>query len=498
MGDQLSLGISSLYNGARNIVMVESLRKCGSGKWHKRRVAFIISAMRHFRDDLKNNGYEVDYFEWAPDFTSSLGEHVKRKRIEKLYVMKPKGLNAIRFIDSLGKKLSIDVEVTENNQFMCPDAEFARWLVRRKQPRIIDFYRMMRKTRDVLMDGGLPVGGKWTYDRENKKNPRPEASFPEPMKVADDGLTKGAVEDVLRKFPDNYGELTALGIPVDRQGALRWEKDFIDRKLAGFGPYEYVMSSTSPTLYHSMTSVLTNAGLLSPRECVEMAESAYDEGRAPINSVEGYLRQVIGWREYVAGMYTSMAPRILNYNFFGHTRKLPQLYLDAPLTRMNCMAHAVRAITESGYTNHSDRLMVLGNFALLAGIDPLELYRWVMMTNIDACEWAAAADAICLSQYADGGRVAMKPYVSSAAFINTYSDYCKSCHYSWRKKVGENACPFNYLYWDFIGRTKYYKVKTCRLTIPRRAFDRAKPAAKKAYESESEAFLRRIEWDEKK
>jgi deoxyribodipyrimidine photolyase-related protein len=497
MGDQLSLGISSLHNDAKNVVMVESVRKCGSGKWHKRRVAFIVSAMRHFRNELRNKGYEVDYFEWVPDFTSSLRDHVKRERIKRLYVMKPKGLDAIRFIGSLGKKLSIDVEVTENNQFMCPEAEFARWLGRRKQPRIIDFYRMMRKTRDVLMDRGYPAGGKWTYDRENKKYPLP-ASFPEPMKMSDDVITNGVVEEVLKRFPENYGELAALGIPVDRQGALKWEEDFIDRKLAGYGPYEYVMSSSSPMLYHSMTSVLMNAGLLSSHECVEMAESAYEEGRAPINSAEGYIRQVMGWREYIAGMYTSMAADIMGYNYFGHKRKLPPLYLDGSLTKMNCMAHAVRAIAKSGYTNHSERLMVLGNFALLAGIDPLEFYRWVMKTNIDACEWAAAADAICLSQYADGGKVAMKPYVSSASFINMYSDYCKSCHYSWRKKVGENACPFNYLYWDFIGRTKYYKVKTCRLTIPRRAFDRAKPAAKEAYESESEAFLRMIEGDEKK
>ncbi len=492
MGDQLSLDTSSLKN-TRNVVMVESASKCVSGKWHKRRVAFVISAMRHFRDELKKNGYVVDYYEWARDFTSALSEHVKREKIKKLFVMRPKGLTGIRFVSSLGKKLGIYVQVTDNNRFMCPDAEFARWLGRRRQPRIIDFYRMMRKTRGVLMKGGYPAGGRWNYDRENKKSPQPMANFPKPMRAEDDAITSGVIYDVLRRFPDNYGELGTLGIPVDRKGALKWEKEFINRRLVDYGPYEYVMSSRSPTLYHSMTSMLTNAGLLSPHECVEMAESAYDEGKVPVNSAEGYIRQVMGWREYIAGMYTAMAPKIMEYNFFGHDRKLPRFYLDGSLTKMNCMAHAVKAVTETGYTNHTERLMVLGNFALLAGVDPRGLYRWVMKTSIDACEWAAAANTICLSQYADGGRVAMKPYISSASFINTYSDYCKNCHYSWRKKIGEGACPYNYLYWDFIGRTKYYKVKTCRLTIPRRALDRAKPAIKKAYEDESESFIRMIE-----
>lgn len=492
MGDQLSIDASSLKN-IEKVVMVESAGKCVSGLWHKRRVAFVISAMRHFRDELKSNGYDVDYYEWAPDFTSTLREHVQREGIKKLYVMRPKGLGAIRFVGSLGKRLGIDVETTENNQFMCPDAEFARWLGRRKQPRIIDFYRMMRKTRDILMNDGHPIGGRWTYDRENKKSPRPEASFPPPMIVDDDAITQRVVRDVLDRFPDNFGELGTLGIPVDRRRALEWEKDFIARRLADYGPYEYVMSSRSPTLYHPMASMLMNAGLLTPHDCIEMAETAYDEGRAPINSAEGYIRQVMGWREYIAGMYTSMAPDIMSYDFFGHKRKLPPFYDDASLTRMNCMAHAVRAVAKTGYTNHSERLMVLGNFALLAGTRPHEFYSWAMRTSIDACDWAAAANAICLSQYADGGKVAMKPYVSSASFINAYSDYCGSCHYNWREKFGERACPFNYLYWDFIGRTRYSKVRTCRLTIPRRAFDRARPEVKKAYELESESFLEKIE-----
>jgi deoxyribodipyrimidine photolyase-related protein len=493
LGDQLSFNASSLNHGAKNVLMVESADRCGSGKWLKRRVAFVISAMRHFRDELRKKGYEVDYFEWAPDLASALKEHVTRERPDTLYVMEPRNMGAIDRIRSLCKSLPIEVRVTENNQFMCPQQEFNRWLGHRKLPRPQHFYRMMRKKHGVLMDGDTPAGGRWTYDRENRKVPPRGVSFPEPPHVKDDALTKAVIKDVLDRFPDNYGELTSLGMPVDRAGALAREKDFIRRKLPAYGPFEFAMESHSTTLYHSMTSALLNAGLLSPHECVAMAEAAYDDGKVPINSAEGYVKQVLGWREYIAGVYGATAPKIMDYNYFNNHRPLPPMFYDESRTVMNCVRHSIRAFRETGYANHAMRLMVLGNFALLAGIDPYELYQWFLKASIDGCEWATAPNVICLSQYADGGKVAMKPYVSSAGFINTMSDYCGSCYYDPDRKIGEKACPFNYLYWHFIGSQETQRIKNCRLTILRREWEKAGPEKQRALESESEAFLKDME-----
>jgi deoxyribodipyrimidine photolyase-related protein len=493
MGDQLNLNTTSLRNSPENVVMVESTGKCRSGKWHKRRVAFVISAMRHFRDELENKGYKVDYYRWAPDFTSALREHVVKEGIKTLYVMKPMNYTAISYVNGLGRVLPAGVTVTENNQFMCSQHEFNRWLQHRKLPRLHHFYRMMRKTRDVLMDGNAPAGGRWTYDRENRKAPPPGAHFPPTPQVEDDAMTREVIREVRERFPDNYGELKSLGMPVDRPGAIAREEDFIGNRLPEYGPFEFAMESNSATLYHSMTSPLLNAGLLSPQECVAMAVSAYDDGKAPINSVEGYVKQILGWREYIAGMYRATAPGILKYNYFNNHRKLPLLFNNESLTAMNCVWHTIRAIRETGYANNSMRLMVLGNFALLAGIAPGELYDWFLKASIDGCEWATAPNVICLSQYADGGKVAMKPYVSSAGFINTMSDYCGKCHYDPDKKTGERACPFNYLYWNFIGSRQAYQVKNCRLTIPRREWEMTGQGLKVTMKNEAEIFLGDVE-----
>jgi deoxyribodipyrimidine photolyase-related protein len=242
-----------------------------------------------------------------------------------------------------------------------------------------------------------------------------------------------------------------------------------------------------------MTSALLNAGLLSPHESVAMAVAAYDEGKVPISSAEGYVKQILGWREYIAGTYRATASDILGYNYFHNHRHLPPLFEDESLTKMNCVWHALKAVRETGYINHSARLMVLGNFALLAGIDPLELYHWFLKTNLDGCEWATAPNVICQSQYADGGKVAMKPYVSSAGFINTMSDYCGQCYYDPHSKAGERACPYNFLYWNFIGSQATYRVKNCRLTIPHRQWERTELMKQETLKAEAEAFLDSLE-----
>jgi deoxyribodipyrimidine photolyase-related protein len=375
-------------------------------------------------------------------------------------------------VDSLGQRTGIETETFENNQFMCPQAEFDRWLKSHSTPTIDTFYRMMRKTRYVLMEEGRPEDGKWNFDRENYTPPESIMPSPPVPGIPDDTLTQRVIEEVNSRFPDSFGELEALGLPVDRDNAMAWEKGFIEEKLENFGPYENLMLTGNPVLYRSRTSALLNTGLLLPGECIAMAEAAYMENKVQLPSAEGYIRRIMGWREYVAGMYASMAPDIKGYNYFNARRRLPAFFRDERLTQMNCVKQTIRSAREQGYASHVARLMVLGNFALMAGIDPAEFDEWSMEAFDDACEWACAPNAICLALFADGGRIGRKPYAASAAFINKRSDFCQHCRYSPHERTGEDACPYNFLYWSFMEEEKRPLRRSCQMTVPRLALGR--------------------------
>jgi deoxyribodipyrimidine photolyase-related protein len=406
--------------------------------------------------------------------------------------MRPKNYRGSTFVDSLEASLGIEVEVRDNNQFMCLQAEFDRWLEAHRSPSIDTFYRMMRKTREVLVESGKPAGGRWNFDRENYMPPAITIPPPAP-ETKDDRLTRGVIEEVNLRFPENFGELEHLSLPVDRESALVWERDFIGHRLESYGLYENLMLSDHPVLFRSRTSALLNAGLLSPGECIAMAEEAYDDGKVSLPSAEGYIRRIMGWREYIAGLYTAMAPEVTGYNYLNARRNLPPFFRDERLTRMNCVQHIIRAVREQGYASHVARLMVLGNFALLAGIEPRQFYRWSMEAFEDSCEWACAPNAICLALYADGGVIGRKPYAASAAFINARSDYCRGCHYSPYERTTEDACPYNFLYWSFIDEEERLLKRSCQMTVPHRALERMSLREREICTRKARSFLDEIE-----
>ena len=491
LGDQLDPAGAAIAGGAGALLMIESAAMC-RGR-HKRNVAFTISAMRHFRDEQRARGRDVHYYEWSPDLLSGLRRFVADSGVEKLRVMRPLNYRGSAFVDALGQRLGIGVELLDNDQLMCPRAEFDRWLKAHKAPSIDAFYRMMRRTRGVLMENGRPAGGRWNFDRENYTPPALVASPPPAPVVEDDGLTRGVIAEVNLRFPDSFGELDRLGLPVDRRGALAWERAFVADRLAGYGPYENLMLSGHPVLYRSRTAELLNAGLLRPEECVAMAEQAYDDRRVPLPSAEGYIRRIMGWREYVAGMYAALGPGLKRFNYFNAKRRLPAFFHDEGLTRMNCVRHAIASARRHGYASHVARLMVLGNFALMAGIDPAAFYRWSLEAFDDACDWAGAPNAICLALYADGGLVGRKPYAASAAFINARSDYCRNCHYSPHEKTTWNACPYNFLYWSFMEEEERPLSRSCQMTVPHRALERMSPGEREACVRKAAEFLEAIE-----
>lgn len=489
-GDQLNSAISSLKSsGAENIVMIESTRKCSSKRWHKRRIALIISSMRHFRDELRSEGYDVDYYEWDCCFTSALKKHVADKKIKTLFVMKPKNRDGIKFIESLDERLGIEVKITANSLFICPEDDFKKWAAGKKRPLMESFYRMMRRKNNVLMDGDKPAGGAWNFDKENRKPPPHKEKFPGNMALEDDNITNKVIADVNTKFPENFGELKSINYPVDRKRALKWLDMFINEKLAKFGPYEDAMLSSENVLFHSRASALMNIGLILPEESVRAAEKAYYDGIAPINSAEGYIRQILGWREYMAGMY-SILPDILTFNYFKNTGALPSFYWDESLAGMNCLHNAIRSVRETGYTHHIIRLMVLGNFALISGVVPGEVSDWFLEAYEDAFEWVVAPNVICMSQYADGGILATKPYASSASYINKMSDHCKSCKYSPENRVQKNTCPFNFLYRDFLIRNKKLLSGSNRMALAYRSLEATDPKTIEAYKKMAEDFLK--------
>jgi deoxyribodipyrimidine photolyase-related protein len=303
------------------------------------------------------------------------------------------------------------------------------------------------------MDGEEPIGGQWNYDDENRKSPEKGLSIPKPYCNDIDGITRAVIDLVAKRFPDHFGALDPFYFAVTRDQALQVLKIFIDQRLNHFGDYQDAMIEGEPWMYHSHISFYLNCGLLLPLECVKAAEEAYKLGKVPLNAVEGFIRQIIGWREYVRGIYFLKMPEYAKANFFEATRDLPDFYWTAN-TRMNCLRQCVIETESNAYAHHIQRLMVLGNFALLAGIDPAQVNEWFLTVYADAYEWVELPNVSGMILFADGGYLASKPYAAGGGYINKMSDYCKNCTYKVTKKNGHDACPFNYLYWDFLVRNR--------------------------------------------
>jgi deoxyribodipyrimidine photolyase-related protein len=460
LGDQLDRD-SAVFDGfdpRYDRVWMAEVRVEATHVWsHKARIALFLAAMRHFREDLRERGVPVEYRELGAETHSSLGttltDDLRRLRSEQVMLVEPGDWRVREELSAAARAAGVPLEIRPDRHFLCNPTEFAKWSAGRKVVRLEHFYRWMRERTGVLMEGGRPRGGRWNFDTENRARfgKAGPGSLPPPVSFEADALTRATLADVKALYPGHPGSLARFDWPVTPADAERALADFVDHRLASFGPYQDAMWTGEPWLYHSRLSAALNLKLLSPRHVIGAAVAALDQGAAPLASVEGFVRQLLGWRELVRGLYWRHMPGWLDQNALGADRPLPAFYWTGE-TEMACLRAAIRQTLEHGYAHHIQRLMVTGLFALLLGVRPRAVHEWYLAVYVDAVEWAELPNTLGMSQYADGGWLASKPYVASGRYIQRMSNYCAGCRYDPGSAVGERACPFTTLYWDFLHR----------------------------------------------
>lgn len=465
--------------------MVEVQEEATYVRHHKKKIAFLFSAMRHFADELRGAGWQVDYVklddpENAGSFTSEVERAAARIPPEKIVVTEPGEWRVLKEMQSWQKQLGCVVKILADDRFIATHEEFRAWADDRKQLRMEYFYRDMRRKTGLLIEEDKPEGGKWNYDSENRKPAKADLFMPTPMRVEPDAITQDVLDLVSSRFDNHFGDLSPFWFGVTRAQAETALEQFIDNALAQFGDYQDAMLDGEKFLYHSILSQYINAGLLDPLHVCQRVEAAYRDGKAPLNAAEGYIRQIIGWREYVRGIYWLKMPDYVDLNFFGCTRDLPDFYWTAE-TDMACMRAAISQTKEEAYAHHIQRLMVTGNFALLSGIDPKQVHEWYLAVYADAYEWVELPNTLGMSQFGDGGMLGSKPYAASGNYIHKMSDHCKSCTYNVKQKTGEGACPFNPLYWDFLHRNRDKLENNPRMGQMYRTWDRMSDDKKADY-----------------
>ncbi|MEL6329365.1 MAG: cryptochrome/photolyase family protein [Planctomycetota bacterium] len=459
LGDQLDRNAAPIVEIDKDrdvVLMMEVEEESTHVPSHKQRTALFLSAMRHFAVELAESGARVDYVTLddprnSHAFTTEIERAVRTHKPESIHCTHPGEWRVLGMVESWRDRFGVPVEVHEDGHFFTTLDAFGSWASGRKSLTLEYFYRDQRKKHGVLMqpDGKTPVGDVWNFDKDNreafKRTPRP----PEPYAPRPDEITNEVLDLVESRLPKNPGELGSFRWPVTPDEARRALDDFIEHRLARFGPYEDAMWTEQPFLYHSLLSSSGNLKLLDPREAVRRAVGAYEAGAAPLNSVEGFVRQWLGWREFIRGVYWTQGPGYPNRNGLGHRGRLPELYWTAD-TDMACMRDCVSQVLEHGYAHHIPRLMVMGNLALIARVDPREVGDWYLGMFVDAVDWASCPNTIGMSQHADHGVVGTKPYAASGKYIARMSNYCEHCRYDVKQRTGVDACPFNSLYWDFL------------------------------------------------
>ena len=499
LGDQLSHSVSSLKDSEKSkdvILMCEVWEEATHIKHHKKKIAFIFAAMRHFAIELKDKGYRVYYTQLDdPDNAGSFSGEVERflqnHSIEKIVVTHPSELRVLNMIEQWQTDFNLPVEIRDDDRFLCSKEAFAEWANGRKQLRMEYFYREMRKQYQVLIKDGQPAGGQWNFDSENRKRPKDNLDIPQPYGCPVDSVTQEVIDLVGERFASHFGDLEPFHFAVTRQQALAVLDAFISTRLSQFGDYQDAMLQGQPWMFHSHISFYLNCGLLLPLECVQAAEAAYQQGAAPLNAVEGFIRQIMGWREYVRGIYWLKMPDYRSANFFAADRDLPEFYWTGE-TELNCLHQCIKETQQNAYAHHIQRLMVLGNFALLTGIDPAQVNEWYWIVYADAYEWVELPNVSGMILFADGGYLASKPYAAGGSYIHKMSNYCKSCRYKVNEKSGPDACPFNYLYWDFLDRNRERLESNRRIAMMYKTFDRMDSKKKQAIRKDSEAFLKTV------
>lgn len=461
LGDQLDAGSAAFADADPErdvVVMAEVEAEIRRYPNHKQRVALFLAAMRHLRDELRARGFTVRYQQVDDDRTEEdlpavLAAELKKHSPKEGAVLGQPGRHDLTpELERAARRLGHRLEVRPDASFLCARDEFASWAEGRSRLTLEHFYRAMRKRHGVLMKDGEPEGGQWNYDRDNRESfDRDPGTIKPPLRCRPDATTREVIGLVSERYADLPGSLERFDWPVTRDQARRAVRDFVAHRLHDFGTYQDAMWTDRAFLYHSRIAAPLNLKLIDPRYVIGKAENAYREGRVPLNSAEGFIRQILGWREFIRGVYWLHMPGYLERNALDARRQLPDLFWSGD-TEMVCLRQTVRQLRETAYAHHIQRLMVTGLFALLYGVQPRRIHDWYMAMYADSVEWVTLPNTLGMSQFADGGIVGTKPYVASGNYIQRQSNYCDSCRFDPSLATGDNACPFTTFYWDFLER----------------------------------------------
>ena len=496
LGDQLSRDLPSLRQARpdeADILMVEAISETGYVWHHRKKIVLILAAMRHFSIELEAASSRVIYHRLdqdkpCRDFTDAVTRALAARDYDRIILTEPGEWRLRAEFETWQARFDVPVVILEDDRFLCTHDRFNAWADGRKQWRMEYFYREMRRETGLLMTGDKPVGGQWNFDAENRKPAAGDLFMPRPFRAEPDAITREVLDMVAVRFPDGFGDLEPFRFAVTRRDAEAALEHFIATALAGFGPYQDAMLKGEAFLYHSALAAYINIGLLDPLAVCRRVEAAWKAGDVPLNSAEGYIRQIIGWREFVRGIYWREGPDYVRRNALNATRPLPDFYWNGE-TDMACLADAIGQTRREAYAHHIQRLMVTGTFALIAGIDPHALHEWYLAVYVDAFEWVEAPNTIGMSQFADGGLLGSKPYAASGAYIDRMSDYCGTCRYDVKDKTGSNSCPFNALYWDFLDRNMATLRGNPRLGPVYRNWDRMDDARRQACRDRAQEVL---------
>lgn len=496
LGDQLSRNISALEGADKNndiVLFIEAKEESNHVRHHQQKIVLVLAAMRHFAESLHEEGFNVDYLKLdTPDNSGSLSQElalaVNHHQSDLLVVTEPSEYRMSEYLHKWQVELGIPVEIKDDNRFLCSKNNFAEWSKGRKTLRMEHFYRYIRRKTGLLMDGDKPEGDRWNYDSQNRRTIPAGIKFPKKLNFVPDKITLNVISTVKKTFGNHFGKTDNFNWAVTRRDALNEFNHFIQTGLPTFGDFQDAMHSGEAYLFHSAISPYLNLGLLNPDEVCKSVVQVYKQGLAPLNCTEGFLRQVLGWREYVRGIYWLKMPGYKNSNFFDAQRPLPEFYWTGK-TNMNCLKEVISQTCHHAYAHHIQRLMITGNFSLLAGIKPSEVEEWYLIVFADAFEWVELPNTHGMALYADGGLLASKPYAASAAYINRMSDYCRHCHYKHASKTGKDACPFNYLYWNFLMANEDKLRSNPRMGLPYKMLDRMLSEQQILIRNEAESFL---------
>jgi deoxyribodipyrimidine photolyase-related protein len=496
LGDQLTRGISCLdgIDAKTDVVlMAEVSEEARYVRHHKQKLVLLFAAMRHFAQTLRDEGLRVDYIALDdPLNTGSFSGELERARqrhgCSRVVLTEPGEWRVLEMMTDWQKHFEVPVEIRPDDRFLCSLDEFKKWADGRKALRMEYFYREMRRKTGWLMAQGKPEGGRWNFDAQNRKSLPADQALPERLRFEADDVTREVMDQVGQRFPEHFGDIEPFGWPVTRRQAVETMHHFIADCLPNFGDYQDAMKAGEGFLFHSLLSSSLNIGLLTPTEVCQAALAAYRAGQAPLAAVEGFVRQILGWREFIRGLYWMLMPDYPQSNYLSANRPLPDFYWSGD-TELNCLGDAIETTRKHAYAHHIQRLMITGNFALLAGINPAEVEQWYLLVYADAFEWVELPNTHGMALFADGGVLASKPYAASGAYINRMSDYCKGCKFNPKTRQGPEACPFNFLYWNFLIGNEPQLRGNPRMGLAYRNLDRIPPEQRSAITRQSRQFL---------